>query len=305
VTTPAETFLIGRFGSAISNVSRIAHGEWSEAYAYRHGGTEYVIRFSPLAEDFLKDRRAAAHNSAELPIPPVIELGEALGGYYAIAERVPGLYLDDLDGQQMGDALASLFETLDAARRIDVSASTGYGEWGADGNAAHPTWRAALLDVVNDRPSSRTHGWRQRLADSSIGLAAFDEAAALLQTLVEACPEERHLIHSDLLNYNVLVADGRITGVLDWGCSMYGDFLYDVAWFAYWAPVYPRWQGIDFAHAAQHHYAAIGLDVPHFEERLRCYQTHIGLGDLAYSSYKGRWAELPAKATRALEVARP
>ena len=50
--------------------------------------------------------------------------------------------------------------------------------------------------------------------------------------------QERHLIHSDLLNYNVLVADGRISAVIDWGCAMYGDFLYDLAWFEFWAPWY-------------------------------------------------------------------
>jgi hygromycin-B 4-O-kinase len=296
--------LIDRFGSAISDVTRIAHGEWSQAYAYRNAGTEYVIRFSPLADDFAKDRLAASYCSDELPIPAVVDLGKAFDGYYAISERVSGVYLDDLDGQQLRDVLPSLFGALDAARRVDVSGSTGYGDWGADGNAAHPSWRAALLDVVNDRPGTRLHGWRQRLATSSIGCAAFDEAASVLQTLVAACPEQRHLVHGDLLNYNVLVADTRIAGVLDWGCALYGDFVYDVAWLAYWAPEYPRWHGVEFARAAQEHYAAIGLDVPRFEERLRCYLTHIGLGDLVYSAFKGRWAELPAKASRALEVTR-
>ena len=37
-------------------------------------------------------------------------------------------------------------------------------------------------------------------------------------------PQERHLIHSDLLNFNVLVADDLISAVIDWGSSLYGDF---------------------------------------------------------------------------------
>jgi thiamine kinase-like enzyme len=39
-----------------------------------------------------------------------------------------------------------------------------------------------------------------------------------------------HLVHSDLLHYNVLVAADRVTAVLDWGSSLYGDFLFDLAW---------------------------------------------------------------------------
>ena len=62
-----------------------------------------------------------------------------------------------------------------------------------------------------------------------------------LRALAAGCPELRHVIHMDLLNRNVLVSeDGtRIEAVFDWGCSAYGDFLYDVAWFTFWAPWHP------------------------------------------------------------------
>lgn len=35
------------------------------------------------------------------------------------------------------------------------------------------------------------------------------------------------------------------------------------------------------------HYAAIGLDVLNFEERLSCCQIHIGLTGLAYQAWSG------------------
>ena len=62
-----------------------------------------------------------------------------------------------------------------------------------------------------------------------MGIRPFEEAYEYLQALADCVPKERHLIHSDLLHYNVLVKADRITGVLDWGCGMYGDFLYDLA----------------------------------------------------------------------------
>jgi hygromycin-B 4-O-kinase len=300
----AEAFLAERFGSGIKQVTRLRHGEWSTAYAFRRGGADFVVRFGALREDFDKDRWAARYASPDLPIPAVVEIGETPAGFYAISERVHGGFIDDLDGEGMRAVLPSLFATLDAARGVDLSTTSGYGSWGADGSAPHPTWRAALLDIGNDRPADRTHGWRERLAASPTGRGPFDEAAGLLMELVEYAPEERHLIHSDLLNFNVLVEGDRIGAVIDWGCAMYGDFLYDLAWFAYWSPWYPAWRGLDFKREAVRHYAAIGLDVPAFDERLRCCQIHIGLAAQAYNAFKERWAELAATAARTLAVAK-
>jgi hygromycin-B 4-O-kinase len=299
-----EAFLAAHIGRDVSEVLPIGLGEWSRAYAFRHGGAEYIVRFSALDEDFHKDRIAAGYSSRDLPIPVVVEIGEIGSGYFAISERASGGFLDDLDDGQMRHMLPALFAALDAARQVDLSTTTGYGGWGADGDAPHQSWRTALLAIGEYQPGERTQGWWERLIASPTGSGPFDEALARLDALTWYCPEERHLIHSDLLNYNVLVADGRISAVIDWGCAMYGDFLYDFAWFEFWAPWYPAWHGIDFRSEAAHHYASIGLSVPRFEERLTCCQIHIGLAAQAYNAFKKRWDALDETARRTLEVAR-
>jgi hygromycin-B 4-O-kinase len=295
----ANAFLETRFGGAAGPVSPISEGEWSKAYRFERGAAPYVIRFSPLAEDFAKDRLAARYASPDLPIPQVVELGEAFGGFYAISDRAPGRYLDGLDGDQFRAVLPSLFGTLDAARRVDLSATAGYGGWDSRGSAPHATWREALLAPQGDRLPA----WRERLEASPTGAGPFDEAHAHLRSLVDACPEDRHLIHADLLHFNVLVEGDRLSAVLDWGCAMYGDFLYDVAWFAYFWPWYPAWHGVDFVRAAASHYASIGLEVPDLAARLRCYQVHIGLGSQVWNAFKGNWEALATDARRTLEVA--
>lgn len=300
----AEAFLIARFGPGVAEVAPIGQGEWSRAFAFRLGEAGYVARFGAFGDDFAKDRLAAGYASADLPIPAVIDVGEALGGYYAVSERAFGEYLDDLDGAGMRAAMPSLFAALDAAREVDLSGTTGFGAWGGDGTAPYRSWRDVLADVASDRSAERILGWRERLAASKVGLGPFDEALARLHDLLVHCPEERHLIHADLLHFNVLVDANRVTAVVDWGCAMYGDFLYDLAWFVFWAPWYPAWAGIDFRREATRHFAAIGLDVPGLAERLRCYQIHIGLDSLKYNAFTQRWENLERVAGQTLELAR-
>ena len=119
---------------------------------------------------------------------------------------------------------------------------------------------------------------------------------------MDACPNERYLVHSDLLNYNVLVSNDQISSVLDWGSSLYGDFLWDLAWFTFWQPWYRPWSGIDFPKTARQHYSAIGLEVPNFEERMRCYEIAIGLDGLAYQAFAGHWDNLAWTTQRLLSL---
>jgi hygromycin-B 4-O-kinase len=303
-TDEAEAFLVGRFGAGVTDIRAIVGGAWSKAYAFRRAGAHFIARFGGYPDDFERDRLVGRYASADLPIPMVIEIGQAFGGYYAISERMFGEFIDHLDGERMRATLPSLFAALDAVRAVDLSATTGYGSWDPTGVAPHPSWKAALLDVATDRPEDKGHGWRRRMEASSTGAERFDEALRHLSALAAFCPEERHLIHRDLIHFNVLVADDRISAVFDWGCALYGDFLYDLASVAFWSAWYPAWQGIDIRAEAVRHFAAIGLDVPHFDERFRCCQIHAGLDAQQFQALVGDWGNLERAAKRTLAVAR-
>lgn len=106
-----------------------------------------------------------------------------------------------------------------------------------------------------------------------------------MKELVEACPDDRHLVHADLLHGNVLVRAGRIDSVFDWGCSLYGDHLYDLAGLDFWSAWYPDLAAVDIRTAAVDHFESIGLDVTDLEARLLACEIHIGLGGLAYSAF--------------------
>jgi hygromycin-B 4-O-kinase len=174
------------------------------------------------------------------------------------------------------------------------------GGWDAAGKARCATWRDFLLSVEADTPERRTYGWRQRLAGSPVGDDPFAAGMRRLFELANACPAERSVVHADLINRNVLVDAGHITAVFDWGCSFYGDFLYDLAWLEFWAPWHPSLAATDILGEARRHYAAIGLDVPDFDARVRCCLIHIGLDHQAYCAHTGELDELQRVTERTL-----
>ena len=313
----AERFLRARYGNRAGAVTPLGAGDWSRVFAVTLDGREMAVKFGAYRADFAKDALMAVHSSRSLPIPAVHDSGpiaaghdgEELadgalaGGCFAVSQRARGNFLDQLDEAGMRAALPALLAALRTARGIEVPSPGGYGLWRSDGTAPHRSWRDALLDIVNDRPGGRTHGWRQALAGSPTGAGPFDDAADALNELTPLGPQPRQLIHSDLLYRNVLVQGAAVTAVLDWGNSMYGDGLYDLAWLLYWWPWFPAWREIDIGVIIRDHLAAAGEWRDDTAARLRCYQIHIGLDSQAYNAFTGRWQELASNAQQTTALA--
>lgn len=298
-----EGLLAERLGE-VSGLQPLGGGEWSRAFAFRSRGRDLVIRFGRYPEDYAKDRQAERFAGPDLPIPAVHEIGEGLGLCYAISTRGFGEPFDRLDEAGYRRVLPAVFRALDAMRLADLSGTHGYGMWTPDGSAPHGTWRGYLLDVESDRSSDRTHGWRRQLERLPAAVETFREGVRLLRGLADAAPEARHLIHADLIADNVRVRGDRVTAVVDWANSMYGDFLYDLGRLTFWVPWFPELRSVDLIGLARAHYEAIGLDVPDFEARLRCCQLHIGLDAQAYNAFTERWEELRRSGRRTLALAR-
>jgi hygromycin-B 4-O-kinase len=299
----AQTFIEHHFGERASEITRLPGGDWSQAYELSLDGQHVVVRFGVNGEDYKKDQIMAGWSSAELPIPTVIELGETEHGFFAVSERAVGEFLDQLDNRRMKTVLPSLFSAMDAIRDLDVSGTEGYGNWGSDLTGPQRSWQEALLHKFGeDRPGSRTHGWRAALESSHNGARDFDLALTALRRLVEHMPAERHLIHNDLLYHNVLVQGDKINAVLDWGNSMYGDHIYDAAWLLYCQPRYTNWPDIDLYGALIQHWEASGEAPDDLEARLLCYQIHVGLDALSYNAYRGNWAQYVANRQQTMRL---
>jgi hygromycin-B 4-O-kinase len=298
----ADRFLAERYGLRAGSVAELGGGDWSRAFSFRLDNRDLVVRFGRHLEDFTKDQKAMAFTRPELPVPMVLEVGEALGVFYAISERHFGAFLETLDERQWRNLMPALLRGLDALREVQPRGSGV--DWASEDVSAPSSWRQWLVVSLEDRPGERVGGWRSRLKEAPDIDDVFVSGERALRSLLWACPEVRHVLHRDLLNRNVLVADdaSRLEAVFDWGCSMAGDFLYEVAWLTFWGPWYPALDAIDFRRVIEAHYGAIGLEVEHFEERLACYELHIGLEHIAYATFTGREDDQHAIARRTIQI---
>jgi len=285
----ADVERLRRFGGRARDLSFLAAGEWSTAYGFVLDGREAVVRVGRHVDDFAKDRVMGGFSTRILPIPRVLEIGEAECGCYAVSERVHGRPIDEVGAEDMRALLPRLLEALQALGALSLPGRSGFGLWRADGAAPSRTWAGALLAAPDPQ---RMPGWRQRLDASPEEAGLFDAGLERLHGLASSLPDVQRIVHGDLLNRNVLTEGDRISGVIDWGNALLGDPLYDIAWLWYWWPWYPAWRGVDLPEFLDRHWAHGDSGPPDWPARLRPYLIHIGLAHVAYCAFRGRTADL-------------
>ncbi len=266
-------------------------GFWSSAYSFRHAGRELVLRFGARKDWFEADKAAMAFAGPDLPVPEVVEIGDAFDGAYAISVRHHGTNLEDVRPDQSdatGPMLASL---LAALFNVPKSPDLPVG-WHWQPRRGDLTWRGWLSERLDGDTRQGVPGWRAALGTESETRPLCLASEARLRRLIEACPERRDLVHGDLLHANVLVADdaSRLNAVFSWKCSLRGDFLFDTAWCTFcsdiWYPGIAAADPWDSVHRAPsiRDVDAAWVDA---SERHHCYELHIGLTAAARNAWSG------------------
>lgn len=291
-TSLVRPFLEERYGRILA-VQRLPGGQWSEAFAFTTGqGAELVVRFGRHPEDYRKDRVAAGWSSPALPIPRVFDVGPAFDRHFAVSERVHGVALDRLDSSSLSRAVPAIFRALGAMREIALPGA-GFGIWlAADCAAPFDSWPEFLGSVVV-REDERVHGWRPALDAVPTAARVFDRAAVVLAELAGASLNVRGVVHEDLLAGNVLVEHDEVSGVLDWGNSLAGDPLYDVATMTFWAPWFAGLEEESIRRLAVERFADAD-----FDSRVLVCELHTGLAGIQYNALVQRPSEMQAIAQR-------
>jgi len=217
-------FLKEEFDPHVTHLEPITGGEVSQGFFFTSQNNQYVIRINKSDAGFQKDAYAYKHfASPYIPIPKTIEIGKLNEEFFfSITKRAPGRVLETCTKTEIQKLTSSILTTLDAIHAVPIMGN-GYGDWDFTGNAGHHSWREHLLQLVKDNEAdlqARNHAdfleppVIQRLTDRCI-------------SLIDYCPEVRKLIHADFEDSNTLTDGTRITGVIDWENSKYGDPLFD------------------------------------------------------------------------------
>ena len=87
-----------RWGT-ISDFSPLAEGLGSQAFGFRHGAADYVVRINQSIDGFTKDRFVYhSFASPDLPIPEVLDIGHLDDTHaFCVSHRMPGVRLQDMD----------------------------------------------------------------------------------------------------------------------------------------------------------------------------------------------------------------
>jgi hygromycin-B 4-O-kinase len=269
-------FLHFQFNSEVSEVALIGTGMFSQAFSFRLGTQEYVIRLNSYKEDFLKDAFADRHFASVLPIPKMIFCGQLNQDYYfAITERCMGRTLGSLAKHSICQILPSLFDSLYALHFLDTSQYSGWGLTDTSGYGLFASWEEYLRSFYNQKFSFM---WKDLFEGSCMERSVYERYFSVIEENLPYCPPQKYWVHGDFGYDNVMSEGMWITGILDWAELRLGDFIYDIAYLEFWSKDVPykvHWQ--EWA-------ASRELEFDKFEQRMQCYLAHIGLASLAIAS---------------------
>jgi hygromycin-B 4-O-kinase len=274
-----EDFLKINFHSDAKIISEFSGNENSRAFLFFSNGAEYVIRVDSYVHDFEKDKYAYEHFSTPtLIIPKIISLGEMEKGiFFCISKKLEGIPLDKLDEKELRDTFPQLASVLREIHLTDISKTSGYGSWDLSGNAIRKSWKESLLSLKD----SKYFVWEKLFNEGIYDRGLFINSFAKISALSKYVSEERFLVHGDYGFNNILVKGNKILGVIDWALSKYGDFIYDIAWLAFWE------DRLDYGHLFKKYYEGY-MDLSNYEERLLCYELHVGLSS---SVFLAKWGD--------------
>jgi aminoglycoside phosphotransferase (APT) family kinase protein len=198
-------------GTAFQIASRLEGGHQDGAYVLDEpGGRRAVLKqmFAPRALPIIGRLRAAGY-----PTPGVLYEGTAADGTtYLVQEFVPGAPMRELTDAY----LDRIFALNELQANLNPNPEANLLE----------SWSGYVRDVVFARSSV----WERALGNHSQATASLLAALRqLTRRYVDVALPNTDAVHGDLHCGNMLVQDGRITGVIDMVYAGYGSRAIDLA----------------------------------------------------------------------------
>jgi Ser/Thr protein kinase RdoA (MazF antagonist) len=198
-------------------------GESAAAFLVDSAAGAFVVKLGApgtIERQRRRQRLVAGLRARGYPAPDCIAVGAAAGVVFVVHEWLPGAPLADFT------LVPDLLDAIDLQQ--------GAGEPG------DPAWPGELIETIERggdgyclHQTMREHRDTSRLLDELIGIAVANAVGPVAAD---------DAVHFDLNPANVLEADGRLAGVVDWSSATSGDRGFDVATLLFYAYDDERWR---------------------------------------------------------------
>ena len=275
----------------------LSEGLESQAFGFTAKGQEWVVRVNPSDAGFAKDDFAFRYfASPALPIPPVLSITRRDGVFLCVSKRAAGITLQDVDAWRLDLIVQPVASVLDAMAAVDVSMIAGCGPFhvpgsGGSGRGGFADWPAFIGAIADPRH----YDWQ--VVGQRADLTIIHPLLADIEAFAAVCPDRRGLVHGDFGSNNVLTAEDRITGVIDWSEAMVGDPRYDIANILFWRP----W--LDCMEAQARFFETAQPWRLREGRLLACYQLRIGLENVYQAALAQDAADLAWGLARCQSIA--
>lgn len=289
----ANKFLDEYFRNFVNNLEEIASGEFSQAFSFENNGNKFVVRFNSNTDEGFKKEDIISNEYSQIPTPRIVDIGKYKEFYYSLTKSYEGSQLHKLDKELFRKVLPSLFETMNIIHRSKVE--EGFGLWDLNKKGKFDSFEDQLSSFIKEdrwEEFSKEH----KFFDIEFAKNLKDEFESLLRFI----PKEKYFLHGDFGRTNIFANEDKIEGIIDWSEAMYGDFLLDLAWLAFWEE---KVDIIDEYYKFNKNNNSLNMD--NFDERIRLYLLFSSLNNIIFEVERGRalsYGDAVAAAKRNLKL---
>ena len=278
-----EKVISNNFNIPFENLQEIPGGEIARTYSFNIGKNKFFLQFNQAnmsggtrTELDYFDRFKALN----IPVRNVVKRDVINGIHYSITKEVKGKELQKLSETEIKELLPFIYDALINISKIDIKNTTGYGWFCSEGNGMFSTWRDHINFVMEEEPDELFYGkWYDLFETTFLDKRTYEKYYQKMKELLKYLPEDRYFMHGNFSFANILIHNKKISAIIDWQDSRYGDFLLDFTYFVFWLS---DSLGNYIIENFKEHLESINMKNENYYERIECYKYYFGLDALRF-----------------------
>lgn len=257
--SPQDVFtIVTHHYPSARNLKEINMGELSMVFTFDTKEGPKVIHLRLDQEGLARNKLVFDQYGAHLPIPRISGPFEEQGVFYTFSERMRGKPVSSFTKNEqliIARDLADRYSTMNK-----VKTGNTFGLFGD--KPSYESWTDLVKSFFTESLDGFYANWTTLFHQGILEEQVFQKGYDKLIERSRFAPPQPFLVHGDFHLGNMMATENKVTGLLDWELAMRGDFMFDVAGLHFWSP------DLQFPAIIRDTWAAKGIDIPHFEERL-------------------------------------